>query len=149
MSRFLWRMGGALALGVLGLALIFWQLEHASLLRAAGQGRPSIGVYALLFAGLLVLCIAVTGALHRWVRFLGDHPGTRQLPSWFLVALIVVAGALLMAGIAVHALWVRAQDPTLLEISEGFIAYEVSFATLAVVPLVLLAARRIVRSRAS
>ncbi len=46
MSRFLWRMGGLLAAGVLGLVLIFWQLEHAALagfiLGAAAHRVPVI-----------------------------------------------------------------------------------------------------------
>ncbi len=147
MSRFLWRMGGALAAGVLGLSLVFWQLEHASLLRAAGEGRPAIGVYALLFAGLVLVGLAVVDAHRRWVRFLGENPGTRQLPAWLMVALAAIAVVLLVVGIGVHAAWVRAQDPTPLDIDQGFVAYEVSFAALTLVPLVLLAARRTGRLR--
>lgn len=141
MSGFLWRMGGALALAVLGLAVVFWQLEHVSLLRFAGQGRPSPAVYALLFGGLLLLNAAVLYALTRWARFLREHPDTGQLPPWFLLAVVVVAGGLLVTGIAVHSGWVREQNPTPVEISQGFIAYEVTFAALTLVPLVLLAVR--------
>ncbi|WP_296667011.1 hypothetical protein [Demequina sp.] len=141
MSGFLWRMGGALAAGVVGLSLIFWQLEHVSLLRFAGLGRPSAAVYLLLFAGLLILNAAVFYVLRRWGAYLRENPGAGQLPPWLLAGIGVLAGAALVAGIAVHASWVRAQDPTPLDIREGFIAYEVSFATLALVPLVLLAVR--------
>ncbi|WP_062460627.1 hypothetical protein [Demequina soli] len=141
MSGFLWRMGAALALGVLGLGLIFWQLEHASLNASAGLGRPSLPVYGLMFVGLLLLYASLFYALTRWSRFLHAHPETRQLPPWFLVAIIVFSGAALVTGIAVHAGYLREQDPVPMEISQGFIAYEVSFATLALVPLVLLGVR--------
>ncbi|WP_062377162.1 hypothetical protein [Demequina pelophila] len=141
MSGFLWRMGGALAAGLLGLSLVFWQLEHASLLRFAGEGRPSPAVYALLFAGLVLLGGAVLYGFTRWSAYLREHPETRQLPPWFLIGLIVFSGALFVVGSAIHAGWVREQDPTPVEISQGFVAYEVFFAALALLPLVLLAAR--------
>ncbi|WP_062287313.1 hypothetical protein [Demequina phytophila] len=141
MKAFLWRMGGAAALGMLGLTLVFWQLEHASLYAFAGLGRPSPAVYALLFAGLLLVNVAVFYALNRWGRFLHEHPETRQLPPWFLVSLIVVAGAVLVTGIAVHAGYLRSLDPLPMTISQGFVAFEVSFAGLVLVPLVLLAVR--------
>ncbi|WP_062384985.1 hypothetical protein [Demequina iriomotensis] len=141
MSRFLWRMGGALVLGVLGLTLIFWQLEHAQLYAFAGLGRPAAGVYALLFVGLLLLNVSVFYALTRWARFLREHPDTRQLPPWFLVAIIVVAGGVLVTGVAVHAGYLRSLETVPMSISQGFVAFEASFAALALVPLVLLAVR--------
>lgn len=141
MSGFLWRMGGALALGVLGLALIFWQLEHASLYAFADRGRPSPAVYTLLFAGLILLNVAVFYALTRWARFVREHPDTTQLPPWLLIGIVVVSGAILVTGIATHAGYLRSLDPPTLEISQGFIAFEVSFAALILVPLVLLAVR--------
>lgn len=141
MSGFLWRMGGALAAGLLGLALVFWQLEHASLNAFAGLGRPSAAVYALLFAGLLLLGGSVMYAFTRWAAFLREHPETRQLPAWLLVAILVVAGAAFVLGAAIHAGYLRSQDPVPMEISQGYVAYEVSFAALALVALVLLGAR--------
>ncbi|WP_156165352.1 hypothetical protein [Demequina rhizosphaerae] len=141
MSGFLWRMGGALALGVLGLTLVFWQLEHASLYAFAGLGRPSTAVYALLFTGLVLVNVSVFYMLTRWSRFLRAHPETRQLPPWFLVGVIVLSGAVLVTGIAVHAGYLRSLDPLPMDISQGFVAFEVSFASLVLVPLVLLAVR--------
>ncbi|SEJ50122.1 hypothetical protein [Demequina mangrovi] len=141
MSGFLWRMSGALAAGVLGLTLIFWQLEHAQLHAFAGLGRPSPAVYALLFAGLLLLNFSVFYALTRWARFVREHPDTRQLPPWFLIAIIVISGGVLVTGIAVHAGYLRSLDPLPMTISQGFVAFEAAFASLALVPLVLLAVR--------
>ena len=141
MSGFLWRMGGALAAGVLGLMLVFWQLEHASLRAFAGLGRPSPAVYALLFAGLLLLGASVLYAFTRWAAFLRAHPETRQLPVWLLVAILVLAGGSFVMGAAIHAGYLREQDPVPMEISQGFVAYEVSFAALVLVALVLLGAR--------
>ncbi|WP_062301170.1 hypothetical protein [Demequina subtropica] len=141
MSGFLWRMGGALALGLLGLTLVFWQLEHAQLYAFAGLGRPSPAVYALLFAGLLALNVAVFYALTRWSRFVREHPDTRQLPPWFLIGIAVVSGGVLVTGIAVHAGYLRSLDPLPMTISQGFVAFEAVFAGLALVPLVLLAVR--------
>lgn len=141
MSGFLWRMGGAAALGVLGLCLVFWQLEHASLMRFADAGRPSAAVYALLFVGLLLTGGAGIYALSRWAQFLRDHPHTTQAPAWALIVVIAVSGAVFVIGNAIHAGYIREQDPTPMEISQGFVAFEVSFAAMALVPLVLLAAR--------
>ncbi|MDN4483758.1 hypothetical protein [Demequina lignilytica] len=148
MSGFLWRVGGALAAGVLGLALIFWQLEHASLNALGDLGRPSIAVYGLLFAGLLLLGWAVMSTLTRWIGYLREHPETRQLPAWLLGGLALLFGAVLVAGIVIHASYLRAQDPVPTEISQGFIAYEVAFAALAIVPGVLLVARLATRRAA-
>lgn len=141
MSGFLWRMGGALAAGVLGLGLVFWQLEHAALWAFAGNGRPAFGVYALLFTGLVISGAALIFAFTHWARFLREHPDTRQVPVWFLTLLFVGAGAAFVTGVAVHAGYLRSLDQVPLEISEGFVLYQVSFATLALIPLVLLAAR--------
>ncbi len=141
MTGFLWRMGGAVAAGVLGLCLIFWQLEHASQYAFAGLGRPDPAVYALLFAGLLLTGWAVMYGFTRWARYLRDHPHTRTLPPWLAIGIIVFAGACFVTGTAVHAGWMREQDPIPMSVSQGYIAYQVVFAALALVPLVLLAAR--------
>ena len=147
MTRFLWRMGGALAAGALGLVLIFWQLEHVALRSYAGLGRPAVGVYALLFAGLLLVGGAARYAYTRWVAYLRDHPETRHVPAWLLIAIVVVAAVAFAAGTAVHGSYLDAQDPVPLTISQGYVAYETSFALLAAVALVLLTARRATRNR--
>lgn len=141
MTPFLWRMGGAVAVGFLGLTLVFWQLEHASLMAFAGEGRPGPGVYALLFAGLVLTGGAVLFGFTRWADFLRHHPDMAQLPPWLAITVIVVAGAFFVTGTAVHAGWMRQQDPIPMTISQGYVAYQVVFAALALVPLVLLAAR--------
>ncbi len=136
MSGFLWRMGGALAVGVLGLILVLWQLEHVSLRAAAGLGRPSPAIYALLLVGWSLMF-----AYTRWAGFLLDHPETREVPVWLLIGIIVVAAVALILGSAIHASWLAAQDPVPTEISQGVVAYQASFAALALVPAVLLAVR--------
>lgn len=141
MSPFLWRMFAAFWVGMLGLTLMFWQLEHASLHSFAGEGRPSPAVYALLFAGLLLVNGSGFYALTRWSRFVHEHPNAGQAPAWLLVSIIVFAGAALITGVAVHAGYIRAQDPIPMEISQGFIAYEVVFTAMIIVPLILLAVR--------
>lgn len=142
----LWRVGGALALAVLGLSMLFWALERSSLVgfeaTAAGVDmRPPTHIYVLLFAGLVLLNLSTFYALSKWSRFVRDNPETKQAPVWLLLGIIVIAGALLVTGIAVHSGWVRSQDVVPTEVDQGFIAYEVSFAALILVPLVLLAAR--------
>lgn len=146
MSGFLWRMAGALVAGVIGLAMLFWALERTSLVafEAAQNGsdaRPGSHVYVLMFAGLVVVNLATFYALTHWSRYLREHPNTKQLPVALLLGVLVLAGAAVVIGVAVHSDWVRAQPTVPTTIKQGFIAYEVVFATVAIVTLVLLAVR--------
>ena len=146
MSGFLWKMLGALVAGMFGLGMLFWALELTSLasLEASAQGgdaSPSKGVYALMFAGLVLVNLATFSALTRWSRYLREHPETKQLPVALLVGVLVLAGGALVTGIAIHSDWVRQQDPIPTTVQQGFIMFEVLFATIAVATLVLLAVR--------
>jgi len=143
---FLWRMAGSFVLATLGLAMTFWALERTSLIAFAGAGgegpsRPPAQVYLLLFAGLIVLNLSTFYALVKWSRYLRENPDAKQAPVPLLISIMVIAGGLLVGGMAVHAGWVKSQNPVPTEVSQGFIAYEVSFAMLVIVPLVLVAVR--------
>jgi len=146
MSGFLWRMAAYLVAGVIGLAMLFWALELTALAALEGaevgvRARPESGVYLLLFAGLVIINLATFSALTRWSRYLREHPNTKQLPVVVLVAVLMAAGAALVIGIALHSDWLKAQDTVPTTVAQGFIAYEVVFATIAVATLVLLAVR--------
>ena len=146
MSGFLWRMAAYLVAGVIGLAMLFWALELTVLAALEGaedgvRARPESGVYLLLFAGLVIINLATFSALTRWSRYLREHPNTKQLPVVVLVAVLMAAGAALVIGIALHSDWLKAQDTVPTTVAQGFIAYEVVFATIAVATLVLLAVR--------
>ena len=146
MSGFLWRMAAYLVAGVIGLAMLFWALELTVLAALEGaedgvRARPESGVYLLLFAGLVIINLATFSALTRWSRYLREHPNTKQLPVIVLVAVLMAAGAALVIGIALHSDWLKAQDTVPTTVAQGFIAYEVVFATIAVATLVLLAVR--------
>ncbi|MES1171253.1 MAG: hypothetical protein ABUL56_02720 [Actinomycetota bacterium] len=146
MSGFLWRMAAYLVAGVIGLAMLFWALELTALAALEGaevgvRARPESGVYLLLFAGLVIINLATFSALTRWSRYLREHPNTKQLPVVVLVAVLMAAGAALVIGIALHTDWLKAQDTVPMTVAQGFIAYEVVFATIAVATLVLLAVR--------
>lgn len=146
MSGFLWRMAGALVAGVIGLAMLFWALEETSLAaleasKSGGSARPSAGTYLLMFAGLVVINLATFYALSRWSTYLREHPHTKQLPVAALVAVMLVAGAAVVLGVAIHSDWVHEQPTVPVAPNQGFIAFSVVFATVVVATLVLLAVR--------
>jgi len=146
MSAFLWRMIGSLVAGMIGLAMLFWALELTSLAALEGEqqgtdGKPGAGVYALLFAGLVVINLATFSALTRWSRYLREHPSTKQPPVILLVSVLILAGAALITGVAVHSDWVHSQATVPTTVQQGYIAYAMIFATIGVATLVLLAVR--------
>ncbi len=146
MSRFLWKMGGSVAVAMLGLAMLFWGLERTSLLSFASlqsgvEQSPPMRVYLLLFAGLLLVNFAVFYSLDRWSRYVRAHDDVKHLSAWLLVSMSVLAGGALVTGLAVHAGWVRTRNPIPTEVNQGYIAYQVVFATFVLIPLVLLAVR--------
>lgn len=146
MSGFLWRMALYLVAGVFGLAMLFWALELTSLAALDGarkgiEGKPTTGTYLLMFAGLVIINLATFAALTRWSRYLREHPNTKQLPVVLLVGVLILAGAALVMGVALHSDWVSEQPAVPMTVKQGFIAYEVVFATIAVATLVLLAVR--------
>lgn len=146
MSGFLWRMAGSLVAGMIGLAMLFWALELTALAaldgsQGAGDGRPDTGTYLLMFAGLVVVNLATFSALTRWSRYLREHPHTKQLPVILLVTVLIVVGALLVIGVAIHSDYLHSQDVAVDAVSQGYIAYQVIFGTVAIATLVLLAVR--------
>lgn len=143
-SAFMWRMAGLLVAAMIGLAMLFWALERTTLVALAddaGAARPPFTVYLTMFLGLVVTGFAVLFAVVRWSRYLGEHPDTKQLPLWFALALLVLAGGALVAGIALHAAWMNGQDPAPTLVNDGIILFEVLMGTLALVPLVLVSVR--------
>lgn len=146
MSGFLWRMAGSLVALMLGLAMLLWALELTSLAAMQGaqdgtDGRPETSVYLLMFAGLVIVNLATFSALMRWSRYLREHPSTKQLPVAVLVAVLLFAGAALVTGVAIHSDWLREQPTVPTAVQQGFIFYQMIFATIAVATLVLLAVR--------
>jgi len=146
MTGFLWKMAGSLVAGMFGLAMLFWAFELVSLAsfeaaQTGGDASPASGVYALLFAGLVVINLATFSALMRWSRYLRDNPQIKQFPVAVLVAVLILAGGALVMGVALHSDWVREQPTVPTTVQMGFILYEVLFATIAVATLVLLAVR--------
>jgi hypothetical protein len=145
MRSLLWRLGGALTLGVLGLYMTFYALERTALTSlAAGPGvadRPAAGTYLLLFGGLAILNLSTFYALTRWSRFVRANPHGRQAPVWLLILIMMFAGVMLLVGVAVHSGWVRSQDEVPTDISQGFVLYEVTFSALLLMCLVLIAVR--------
>jgi hypothetical protein len=145
-SAFLWRMIGSLVAGLFGLAMLLWALELTSLAALEGaqngtDGRPDTGVYLLLFAGLVVVNLATFSALTRWSRYLREHPRTKQLPVVLLVGVLILMGTALVIGVAIHSDWLHAQAEAPTTVSQGYIAYQVVFGTIAIATLVLLAVR--------
>ena len=146
MSGFLWRMVGALVGVMIGLAMLFWALELTSLaaLHASDTGadpHPPASTYLLMFAGLVVVNLATFYALTRWSRYLREHPHTKQFPVAILVGVMMLAGAAVIIGIAIHSSWLHAQAEVPMSVKQGFIAYQVLFASIVISTLVLLAVR--------
>ena len=146
MSGFLWRMAGALVAGVIGLSMLIWGLELIAIasLQAADLGtsaQPGTGAYLLMFLGLVVVNLATFYALTHWSRYLREHPKTKQFPVAILVGVLVFAGAAIVFGVATHSTWMGDQEAATLVPRQGFVAYEVVFATVVIATLVLLAVR--------
>ena len=146
MSGFLWRMIGSLAAGMVGLAMLLWALELTSFAALEGartgtDGRPDTGTYLLMFAGLVIVNLATFSALMRWSRYLREHPRTKQLPVILLVGVLILMGAVLVVAAAIHSDWLHAQSTVPTAVSQGYIAFQVIFGTVAIATLVLLAVR--------
>lgn len=142
MSAFMWKMAGALVAAVIGLGMLFWALETTALIALADGGnaetaRAPYAVYLTLFAGLLLVFFSLFYALVRWSKFLGEHPGTKQLRLWIAIAIGLAAGVALFAAFATHAAWLGDQDPVPMDVNQGFILFEVLMGALFLVPFVL------------
>lgn len=146
MSGFMWKMAGALVVAVIGMSMLFWALERASLVAFAGQGtagtaRAPMHVYLLMFAGLVLVYFAGFYAVLRWSRYLRENPDTQQLPLWFLTLIGIFGAGSLLTAIAIHAGWVRQQHPVPSAVNEGFVLFQVVMGALVLIPLVLVGVR--------
>lgn len=146
MSRFLWRVGGVIAFGVLGLSMAFYSLERLALINLAttlGQddGRAPLAVTISLFVGLVLVFASTFWGMWRWARYLREHPRTSQAPVWLLLSILGVGGGAMIWALATHSGWLRIQETVPLSVNWGYIAFQVVAATFVLIPLVLLAVR--------
>jgi hypothetical protein len=146
MTRTLWRLGGCVAVGLVALAMLFWGLERTALVDAAvrldgaDEAIPT-RVYVLIFAGLILLSVAVFLSLTVWGGFLKANPETRQVPVWILVVVMVVCGGAGLVGFAQHAAYVRSLDTVPMDVDQGYIAFQVVTAAAVLVSLVVVGVR--------
>jgi hypothetical protein len=130
MTGTLWKLGGCLTAGFAALTMVLWGLERSALVEAAVRvGGESASIptraYVLVFAGLVLLSLAVYCALTTWGGFLKANPETRQLPVWLLLAVIVVAGGAGVLGLATHWGYIRSLNVVPMAVDQGYIAYQV------------------------
>lgn len=132
--------------------MLLWGLELAALAKAAplvegaaGAGGESGSVptsaYVLVFSGLVLVGLAVYGALTTWGGFLKDNPETRQIPVWLLLAITVVSASAGLLGFAAHWGYIRSLDVAPTAVNEGYIAYQVMVSVAVLASLVLLGVR--------
>lgn len=146
MTGFLWRMAGAVACLWIGLGMMFYSLERLALISAAesageGNGERPVAVTLSLFVGLLIVNLALFYALSRWGRFIRGNPRTRQAPVSLLIGVVLVSGGLLVLSIALHAGYIRSLETVPMDVSWGYIAFQVLASTVSLVALVLIAVR--------
>jgi hypothetical protein len=142
----LWKLGGCLAAGVAALTMLLWGLERAALVDAAAHagGSPAsipTRAYVLVFSGLVLLSLAVYGALTTWGGFLKANPNTAQVPVWLLLAIIVIAGGAGLVGLATHSGYIRSLDAVPMAVNQGYIAYQVLTSAAILGSMVLLGVR--------
>jgi drug/metabolite transporter (DMT)-like permease len=140
------KLGMALVAGVAGLAMVLGGVERTELLstEAERQGSETVvpgGVYVLLIVGVLLLNLAVFSALTVWGHRLRAHPETRQAPVWVLVAIIVAAGGLGLAGYAAHSGHIASLAVIPSTVDWGFIAVQTLLGTIVVAALIILGVR--------
>lgn len=146
MTGTLWKLGGCLAAGFVALTMLLWGLERSALAKAAlrvggESGTVPTGAYVLVFSGLVLLGLAVYGALTTWGGFLKDNPETRQIPVWLLLAITVVSAGAGLLGFAAHWGYIRSLDVVPTAVNEGYIAYQVMVSEAVLASLVLLGVR--------
>ena len=146
MSGFLWRMAGAFALLIVGLAMMFYSLERLSLINLAetlgqGDGERPFGLTASLFIGLIGVNFALFYALTRWAAFIRRNPGTPQAPVSLLITVLCASGLAFVASIAIHASYLRTLEVVPMDVSWGYICFQVLAAAVALIVLVLIAVR--------
>lgn len=146
MTNFLARMFGALVVLTVGLLMMFFALERLALIRMAhtagqGNGQYPVAVQVALFVGLLAVNFSLFYALTKWADFLRDNQDTPQAPVWVLIGVLVVAGALMVLAMAMHAGYVRGLDLVPNHVAWAYIVFQVCAADFALVALVLIAVR--------
>jgi hypothetical protein len=146
MTGTLWKLGGCLTAGFVALTMVLWGLERSALVEAAVRvvgesGSIPTRAYVLVFAGLVLLSLAVYCALTTWGGFLKANPETRQLPVWLLLAIIVVAGAASVLGLATHWGYIRSLDVVPMAVNQGYIAYQVLTSAAVLGSMVLIGVR--------
>ncbi|WP_062076533.1 hypothetical protein [Demequina globuliformis] len=139
-------MSLAFAGGTVGIAMVFWGLERAALVRMAqvrgeSNGNLPFSVYLTLFVGLCVTFFLVAHALRVWGAHLQEHPQTKQMRVWVAILIMVIAGAVLITALAIHAAWMREQVPVPTEPDLGFVLFETLCVTIVLIPLVLIGVR--------
>lgn len=143
LSRLLWTLGGLLAVGMIGMSMMFWALERTVLLTFAdGAGsEPPFRIYMILFIGLSAMSLSGFYALLHWSRYLRENPETTQAPVWLLAIVGALAVAALVTAVATHAAYIRSLDVVPVDPNQGYVAFQVVMGTLIGVALVLTGAR--------
>jgi hypothetical protein len=146
MTGTLWKLGGWLTAGFAALTMLLWGLERSALVEAAARagGEPAsipTRAYVLVFAGLVLLILAVYCALTTWGGFLKANPETRQLPVWILIVVIVVAGGAGLFGFATHWAYIDSLDAAPVAVNQGYIAYQVVTSVAVLGSMVLMGVR--------
>ncbi len=128
MSALLWKLGAALAVGIVGLTMTNYGVERSALVDAAAAADPTapgtpMRVIVTLFVGVLAINVAVFWAITVWSRFVRSSPDTRQLPVPLLVSVVAISGALGVTGFAQHYSYVRTLTPPPVDPSWGYLSY--------------------------
>jgi hypothetical protein len=145
-TRTLWLLGGCLATGFAALTMFFWGLERTALIdaavRARGESMPlPTHLYVLVFVGIVLLAIAMWGAVTTWGGFLKANPETRQIPVWVLVVLMAAGGGAAFLGLAVHSGYIGSLAVVPMAVNQGYIAYQVMAASFVLASSVALGTR--------
>ncbi len=74
-------------------------------------------------------------------QILKANPGTRQLPVWILIVVIVVAGGAGLFGFATHWAYIGSLDDAPVAVNQGYIAYQVVTSVAVLGSMVLMGVR--------
>jgi hypothetical protein len=145
-NLFLWRMAASLAGLWLSLGIVFYCLERLSLIRMAemagqGDGSRPPSLVAWLFVGFLLLNGTLFYALTRWARFIRSNPATPQAPVSLLIAIVGLCGVALIAAMAIHSTYLRSLEVIPMDVSWGYICFQIVAGSTALIALVLVAVR--------
>jgi hypothetical protein len=146
MNLFLWRMAASLAGLWVSLGIVFYCLERLSLISMAedsgqGDGSRPLSLVVWLFVGFLLLNGTLFYALTRWARFIRSNPATPQAPVSLLIAIVALCGVALIAAMAIHSTYLRSLDMVPMDVSWGYICFQILAGSTALIALVLIAVR--------